>query len=179
MSAPDYSTWLTKQQAADAIGVTTKTVERFVQAGQIQQTRWQPAGRGPLRAVYCPEDVARIALERTPGPLPAFLVPAARDTHANGNGHGSTALAPSSQLSALSHPELPSSGEDLLKALVAALGNSMSQTSQTSTLFLTLAEASAVSGLSQACLRRKIEDRTLAAERDRGWKIRRRDLEAL
>jgi excisionase family DNA binding protein len=175
MSDPDYAAWLTKDQAAERIGVTTKTVERFVQAGQIQQARWQPLGRGPLRAVYCPEDVDRLARERQPGPLPPFLVPAAKDLPANGNGHGSTALAISPQPS-----DLPSSGDELLKALMTALvQSSMSQTSQTSTLFLTLQEASAVSGLSQAYLKRQIEAGTLKAIRDRGWRIRRTDLEAL
>ena len=47
------------------------------------------------------------------------------------------------------------------------------------TLFLTLTEAVARSGLSRACLLRKIKAGTLDAEKDRGWKIRRKDLEAL
>jgi excisionase family DNA binding protein len=46
-------------------------------------------------------------------------------------------------------------------------------------LFLTLREAAALSGLSQACLRRLIADGSLEARRDRGWRIRRRDLERL
>jgi len=178
-TTPDYATWLTKQQAADAIGVTTKTVERFVQAGQIQQARWQRDGRGPLLAVYQPDDVARLAQERQPGPLPAFLVPSTA-APANGNGHerSISGISPIASL-ALAAPELPSSGEELLRVLVTAAVRLMSETSQTSALFLTLAEASAVSGLSQAYLRRAIEAKTLPAERDRGWKIRRKDLEAL
>ncbi len=182
MSEPDYATWLTKQQAADAMGVTTKSVERFVKGGQIQQARWQRDGRGPLLAVYQPDDVARIAQERQPGPLPAFLVPTSKDVSSNGNGHGSAALArtASSQLPALSSGnELLPVGNDLLRVLVTAAVHIMSETSQTPALFLTLQEASALSGLTQAYLRRKCEDGTLKAIRDPGWRIRRKDLEAL
>ena len=172
--SPDYATWLTKDQAAAAIGVTTKSIERFVQAGQIQQARWQRDGRGPQLAVYQPDDVARIAAERQPGPLPPFLVPAST-VSAAGNGHGSVnALTPSEDRLESIRP-----GEDLLRALVGAAVRVMSETSQTPALFLTIAEASAVTGLSQAFLKRMIEAGTLSAVRDRGWRIRRKDLEAL
>lgn len=175
MADPDYATWVTKQQAADAIGVTTKTVERFVQAGQIQQARWQRAGRGPLLAVYQPDDVARIAAERQPGPLPPFLVPGRATVPANGNGHSSTGLATVPPTG----DDLLRPGDDLLRALVAAAVRVMSETSQTPTLFVTIREAAALTGLSQAYLRRAIGNKSLPAEKDRGWKIRRRDLELL
>ena len=44
---------------------------------------------------------------------------------------------------------------------------------------MTLADASAVSGLSETYLRRQIAEQTLKAVQDRGWRIRRRDLETL
>ncbi len=172
MSDPDYSTWVTKQHAADAIGVTTKTVERFVQAGQIQQARWQPHGRGQTIVVYHPEDVARVAQARQQGPLAPFVVPL-QDGPAHRNGHGgSTALALT--------PPPPPPGDDVLRMLFAAALRAVSETSQTSTsLFLTLPEAAEVSGLSETYLRRRIANGTLKAEKDRGWKIRRKDLEQL
>jgi excisionase family DNA binding protein len=52
-------------------------------------------------------------------------------------------------------------------------------TPQAPKLVLTLPEAAAVSGLSQAFLKRAIKDGRLPAEKDRGWRIRRKDLEAL
>jgi hypothetical protein len=174
-STADYSTWLTKQQAADAIGVTTKTVERFVQAGQIQQARWQREGRGPQLAVYHPDDVARLASERKPGPLPPFVVPTSNGS-ANGNGHGAVTQVESKLESPRIHL---TSGDDLLHALTLLMSKVMSETSQTPTLFLTLPEASAVSGLTQAYLRRACESGTLKAIKDRGWRIRRKDLEQL
>ena len=84
---PTIPTWLTKQQAATAIGVTTKTVERLAQDQKLQQASWRRPTGGPEVAVYHPADVARLAKERRPGAAP-FVLPAAAD--ANGNGtHGS------------------------------------------------------------------------------------------
>jgi excisionase family DNA binding protein len=54
-----------------------------------------------------------------------------------------------------------------------------SQSSQNPALFLTVAEAAAVTGLTQAYLRRQIDGGFLSAVKDRGWRIRRRDLEQL
>jgi excisionase family DNA binding protein len=176
MTRLDYATWLTKQQAAEAIGVTTKTIERLAQDGQVQQARWRRPAGGPAVAVYQPDDVARIARARQRDPLPPFLVPATGGpANGNGSGEGSgLAIVP---------PTLPST-EDLLRVLLTSAARAMSQTSetvsQTSTaLFLTIPEAATVSGLSQACLRRMIADGTLTAIRDRGWRIRRKDLEQL
>jgi excisionase family DNA binding protein len=172
MTAPDYSTWLTKQQAAAAIGVTTKSIERFVQEGKIQQARWRRPTGGPELAVYHPDDVARIAQERQPGPLPPFLVPASNPPT---NGKGATGV----NALAIASPSLPP-GEDLLRLLFAAVLKTVSQTSETSAaLYLTLPEAAAITGLSQAYLRRRIADQSLPAVRDRGWRIRRKDLEQL
>jgi hypothetical protein len=46
-------------------------------------------------------------------------------------------------------------------------------------LFLTVPEAAAISGFSQAYLRRKCQAGWTGAIKDGAWKIRRRDLEAL
>lgn len=167
----DTSTWLTKQQAADAIGVTTKSVERWAQAGKLQQGTRRRTDGGPEIVVYHPDDVARLAKGRQQEAAP-FVLPASEDVPSNGNGaHGDSALA---------RVSLPTADEALVRAAyIAGFQQAMSQTSQTSTLFLTLAEASTVSGLSVACLRRLIADQTLKAVKDRGWRIRRRDLEQL
>jgi len=177
MTPPDYATWLTKQQAADAIGVTTKSVERFVQAGQIQQARWQRDGRGPLLAVYQPDDVARIAQERQPGPLPPFLVPGANGSNgSNGGPHRD----PHEGLAHIeSTPNLHGiqlgPGEDLFRALVSAARKVMSETSQTSA-YVAKAEALALAGISDSELRKAVQ----AGEvKMRGRRYRRMDLEAL
>lgn len=190
VSDSDFSTWLTKQQAADAIGVTTKSVERFVQAGQIQQARWQREGRGPLLAVYQPEDVARIASERRGGPLPAFLVPGSGPA-ANENAH-----PPVNALTISPSASPFGNFEEARRAFVAGLSDfagllkTVSQTSEThvGNPFLTLAEAAAAKRVSERLLLRWIRTGKLAHEReprsqwtaaDRGWRVRRRDLEQL
>jgi excisionase family DNA binding protein len=175
MPDPDYASWLTKDQAADAIGVTTKTIERLAQDSKIQQARWRRPTGGPELAVYHPDDVARIASERRQGPLPAFVVPAAPNRPANGNGNGNG--SGTHALERVPAAVLP--GDDLLRILVTAAVKFMSETSQTSALFVSIPEAATLSGLSKACIRRLIATGKLQAIRDRSWRIRRRDLEQL
>jgi len=184
---PDYSTWLTKQQAADRIGVTTKSIERFVQAGQVQQARWQRDGRGPLLAVYFPDDVDRIAAERQPGPPAPFLVPGrtADRPPANGNERQTPrdGLARSTETGIVPLQDLGTS-EPFLRALVTTIAQAMSQTSQTSALFLTVDEAAAYAGLTARDVRRAVRTGELPARHKeranwRTWRIRRKDLEQL
>jgi hypothetical protein len=184
--AIDLSTWLTKQQAADELGVSTKAIERFAQAGKLEQ-RTRRQQHGPNVVVYFPDDVARLAAERRGSPPAPFVV---RTPVAPSNGHGREDV--SSRVNTSPTALQPLAAEDPLRALAAAIAaalmsqtssqTSMSQTSQTlmsQTSFVTLREASQITGLSQALLRRYIASGGLKAVRDRGWRIRRRDLEAL
>ena len=171
----DLSTWVTKQQAADQLGVSTKAIERFTAAGKLEQRFRRQAG-SPDVAVYFPDDVADLAATRRAAGSAGFLVPGRAEIPANGNGHGSS-LEP--RALSLQPSVVPSSGQDLLTAIVTAALQIVSETSQTPALFLTLAQAAAYSGLTQAYLRRKCVDGTLPAIRDPGWRIRRKDLEAL
>ncbi len=154
---------------------------KTIQAGKLPQHERPQAGTVPL-VVYAPQDIADLASARQPGPPTPFLVPAGAELPANGNGHHPTGLAiatPSASAAVASDHDLFRPGLDLLRALATVVQTVMSETSQTSALFVSLPEAAAVSGLSQTYLRRKIADGTLKAEKDRGWKIRRKDLEAL
>src|SRR4029450_12274543 len=85
MMSIDYSTWMTKQQAADAIGVTTKPIERLAQSKHLEQARWKRPTGGPRLAVYNPDDVARIVaqaqLPTQPFELPVGHVVAANVHH--------------------------------------------------------------------------------------------------
>lgn len=184
MSPPDYSTWLTKDQAAAAIGVSTKTIETFAKDGQLQQTVWRPQNRGAARAVYHPDDVARIAQARQRGPLPAFVVPASTGP-ANGNGHGAIQTLTSAS-------SVVPTGEDVLRLVFAAAlrqltsdpaptSESSAKPSETHTLYVSVKEAAAILGLPQADVRRLIHDGDLnhRVTGRGGIRIRRRDLEAL
>jgi len=176
MADPNFSTWLTKQQAADRIGVSTKTVETLARDRRIEQARWRRDGRGNEFAVYNPDDVARIASERRPAPS-AFVLPAG--TNGNGNGHGLVARTePDAELT----PPI-AAGLSALAAAVRSLAPNPEKNHQNpenfQKLFLTIPEAAAVSGFSQAYLRRKCQAGWTGAIKDGAWKIRRKDLEAL
>lgn len=188
MASADFSTWLTKQQAADRLGVSTKTVEQFAKDRKLEQAVWRRPDGGPALAVFCPDDVDRIASARRGEAVP-FVLPAIPTS--NGNGHGAPALATASA------PDL-----DVRRALAAGLAEfaaalqsltaQSSQTSQSSQKsanpFLTVAEAAAEARVSERLIRRWMRTGKLPFEReprsqwtaeDRGWRIRRKDLEAL
>lgn len=175
----DYSNWLTKQQAADAIGVSTKAIERFTRSGKLQQA-FRPQAGSPHVAVYHPDDVARIAASRPPGPLPPFLVPGSGEP-ANGNGNGHHALAVGSVTLGADRLAPLTPGEDLFRALVTSALKVVSETSETPTLYVTVKEAAAILGLPQVDVRVLIAGGELPCRKTRrgGIRIRRRDLEAL
>lgn len=180
----DLSTWLTKQEAADRLGVSTKAIERYTRAGKLEQRFRRQAGT-PDVAVYYPEDVDKLASARRPR-LPApFLVPGPpRPT----NGKGSHSAV---ELAGASRPDLGPAIAAGLSDVAGALrwlvsqtaGAGVSQTSVTQEsqkLFLTIPEAAAVAGLSKTYLRRQLEAGTLKGIKDgRRWRIRRTDLEQL
>lgn len=74
----DYSSWLTKAQAAEALEVSTKQVERWAQEKKIQQRRWKRPEGGPAIAVFHPEDVERLRKERNPEVAP-FVIASVAD----------------------------------------------------------------------------------------------------
>jgi hypothetical protein len=176
MSDPDYRHWLTKQQAADALHVSTKTIEALAKSGQLQQARWRRPETGQTLAVYHPGDVADRVQERQPGPPASFLVPgrpAASPT--NGNGHGSAV--------ALARPAAvdPEALHTIAIAWLTAWSEAqkVAKAEKAEKPVLTLDEAVAASGWSRTYLLRQIRAGTLRAQKDGGWKIRRRDLETL
>jgi hypothetical protein len=174
---------LTKEQAAARAGVSTKAIERWVRAGKLDQRFRPQAGTSPV-AIYLAEDVDRIIATRRPGPPTPFLVPDGPKPPTNGNGHGSAELP----IVASSLQNLPAdAGPELLRLIVGALVQVWTSQTTSQTLspeeraaqYVDLKQASAIKQLSQAYLRRRIEEGTLKAIRDRGWRIRRTDLEQL
>lgn len=165
----DLTTWFTKQEAADHLGVSTKAIERFTRAGKLEQ-RFRPQPGSPHVAVYLPEDVFKVKAERTPPePAPRVLPPP--------NGNGIYAGATGTALAV--HPMVLHT-ETLLSVFEAFLRKDASQTSHTA-IFLTLNEAAAYSGLPVRELRRAIKAGELPARPTvrNGPRIRRKDLDAL
>jgi hypothetical protein len=163
-----YAGWLTKDEAATALHVTPKTIERLAAAGKIHQGATQPQGRGPVRAVYHPDDVARLVQERRQDARP-FVLPAGVTSPVSGNGHG---RAEGLQIAG---PELSSSGQDLLRAFAVAL-RQMSETSQTRAAYVDKTAALAIAGVSYGELREAVRKGEV---KQRGVRYRRKDLEAL
>jgi hypothetical protein len=61
---PDYQTWITKKEAAAALGMHTKSVEQFVKRGKLRAAKWRPPAGGHQIVVCNPEDIRRIREER-------------------------------------------------------------------------------------------------------------------
>lgn len=169
-----YSTWFTKDQAAEAIGVSTKTVEKLAQDGKLQRAEWIRPEGGPRIVVYHPRDVKRIRDQRNPGAKP-FVI---QDPEVP---ESETALA-----------TIRAAGPDNLLEALQAVGQLIPKNAQkvasselrlSERQYLTLQQASEYSGLGVGYLRRLIADGTLAvlkgAGPHRATVIRRKQLEQL
>jgi excisionase family DNA binding protein len=139
--------WLTKQEAANLIGVSIRSVERLVEHGDIKQKFMKVVGRRPI-AVLDPAGVEKAKQETLEKMPPAFTEEV-------------TALLPRAVqpdlLTTLSHSLATIQGKDMK-------------------MFLTLDEASALTGLTRTFLERLIAEGKLPAIRDRFVKVRRTDL---
>ena len=172
MSA-DYSAWLTKQQAADALQCATKTVEQLANAKKLQTAMYRRPTGGPIIRVYHPDDVERLRMERNPDAEP-FVLPADMSP--------STALVSAKNM-------LPHGAEAFFAAMMPHLQALKPQpVTLREKVFLTMPEAVQLTGLPDAVIRRMIHTSTPgmtgrghieAIMTGQGWRIRRKDLEAL
>jgi len=180
MTAPALSEWLTKQQAAETLGVSTKTIESFAAGGKLQSAKRSQIGRPPA-VVYHPADVTRLANERHANP--AYVVPS--------SDAGAGAVVASPRTSPTASPSASPiqamqerTVEDLRLALRLAVeriqqdsGNPVALTDR---VFLTVQEAAQLTGLPRTYLKELMrEEKIPALKTGRGWRLRRRDLEAL
>jgi hypothetical protein len=169
---PDYATWLTKQQAADAIGVSTKTIEQFAKDGKIQQAVYRAQNRGAAKAVYHPDDVARIAQERQPGPAP-FVLPAGVTSPVNGNGHR---RAEGLQIASPAPDDQVASFLCSLVAAIRAAADTSENSEKYAAAYVDKTEALTIAGVSYGELREAVRAGDV---KQRGRRYRRKDLEAL
>lgn len=166
---PTLEDWLTKQQAAQFLGVAEKTVDRMANSGEIQKaTRKQP-GRPPM-VVFHPDDVGRARAARQQVP-PPFVMP---------NGAG-TAVQPMSRTVVQ-----PASDFDVHRTVDVSPGHVGQAVGRMSTLppselahklWLTEDEAVRYTGLGRGYLERKAKAERIGP---RGALVyRRKDLDAL
>lgn len=173
----DLAEWLTKDQVAEALGCSTKQVERYAADKRLQKARYRRSGGGPRIVVYHPQDVARLRLELNPEAEP-FVLPATAQEPAEAAEQ--TALAPARPMPELLFQVL----EGMLGAIArvsqtSQTGSGQSQTSQTDpTRYLTLDEAAAEKGLPRGHVLQALRTGRLAGLKARGWRIRRDDLQA-
>jgi hypothetical protein len=176
MPQKDYSTWLTKQQAAQIIGASTKQLERWAQSKRLQSKLWKRPEGGPKIVVYHPGDVEQLAHERNSDESEPFVLPAAAEEKPKVNGSHAIAV------------RQPPAGE-FLQTLAAAIAGA-SQTSETrlglrlaERLYLTIPEAAEFTGLGVGYLRRQIAERKLELVKGAGPRradvLRRTELEKL
>jgi predicted DNA-binding transcriptional regulator AlpA len=170
---PALDDWLTKQQAAQFLGVAEKTVDRMAAKGELQKAERKRPGKAPV-VVFHPDDVGRARAVRQQPP-PPFIVP-----------HSDTAVQPMSDLSPTVEHESGArsdvSRETSVHLILSRLA-SVLEMAPASTIplhhkvYLTMPEARQLTGLS--------EDRILAAAKDGRVRkegrlyYRRRDLENL
>ena len=139
-------------EVAEELGISERSLERLIQKNRIRRAYRRVPGRKPL-AVLNPEDVASLKAD-TISPTPTDTLTEPRTDVAIRSTTPQTAL-------------------NFLASLLATVPQ------QPQALFLTIKEASQYTGLSQAYLRRLIDDGTLKVIKDRGYRIRRRDLDSL
>lgn len=181
MTETDLSAWLPIADAAQRIGCSTRTIERLAQARKLEQ-RLRPQPGSPPVAVYNPDDVARIALERQPAAAP-FVLPA---VPANGNGNGKASLIQTGSAGANRMSQAAGDEDPIRLLFAAALRAVLSPPSppvseMAETLWVTVKEAAAILGFPQADVRRLLADGDLNHRKTGrgGIRIRRKDLEAL
>lgn len=154
----DLSAWMTKAEAAAILGCSERTLDRLTAAGVGPERRLRPRQGAKPEPVYNPEDVERLAPAAAPAVVPY-----------NGpvNGHAA--------------PQLSNPAETGFALLVSAMQTLADRVGPRRPLaaFLTIKEASAYSGLSQAFLRRLVREGALPAVRDVAIKVRRADLDNL
>jgi len=180
MTETDLADWLPIADAALAIGVSTRTVERLAKASRVEQ-RLRPQAGSPPVAVYNPDDVARLASERrrSPAPFVVGAVPINRPFNGNGNGQDLTKTSAGGLVTSLAAHDSISQFFTLMCHILQSPPSPPVAESLSERPVLTLDEAVRASGWSRTYLLRKIHGGALKAEKDRGWKIRRKDLEQL
>jgi hypothetical protein len=165
----NYATWLTKQQAADAIGISTKTIEKLADEGKLQWAKWKRPEGGNEIMVYHPRDVERQRKKKNPEAKP-FILPPEKPPQRE------TAVAV--RLPAAIKPPVRNNRDNQLLQVLQLLASQRSNS-----LYLTLPEAAKYTGLGIGYLRRLVESGTLVPLKGAGshgaMVFRRTHLEAL
>jgi excisionase family DNA binding protein len=157
---------ISKKEAAEYLGVSTRAIERYTASGKLPCTYTQ--GKYGKEAHYNPEDLDRFKGElATPVYQPEIIhPPTSIDTISPPDNTSVSGL---------------SGGENLLdyeERFLLALSSLADRTSVSDKLLLTLKEAQKLTGLSREFFNSAIKRKELKAQKiGRGWKIKRKDLD--
>ena len=173
-----YDDWLTKEEAARVLEVTTKTVEKFAAEKKIQSARIKRTETGATIVKFHPKDVAKLRKERLPDAAP-FVVP--KDVAALGASSAGRFPALPANMESAGQLVGRTIAEHITKAaeaLFTAHAERPPAVPLHRRLFLTRTEAADYSGLPRSEITFRIKSQELRAFRTgRGWRILRRDLE--
>lgn len=149
--------WPSKASIAERLGVHTKTIDRMIARGDLEQAYVRVSGRRPM-PVLNPEDVAKLEAA-TAQPKPFVMAASAEPSN-------DTALM------------APRAAAGTLPALIDFLQAAARPAPLP--LFLTVDAAAEYTGLPTATIKALLRDEGLPALRTgRGWRIRRSDLDKL
>jgi excisionase family DNA binding protein len=160
---------MTKTEAAEFLGVSTRALERYVAAGRVAS--FYERGKTGKVLAFAPDELERFKAELEAPTSRAIALPAKAPTQPT-----SRALAkPDGAANALSI--------DVLGALAQWARDNARQAAPVVPIeakpLLSLIEAQALTGLSRNTLRAAIEAGKLKAQRiGKGWKVKRRDLDS-
>jgi excisionase family DNA binding protein len=159
MSKDTLADWPSKSEVAERLGMHTKTLDRAINRGEIQQAYRRVAGRRPM-PVLNPADVAKLEAT-TVQPQPFVMA------HGSAEPGGTTALA------------APRASAASLPALVELLQAASARPAPLP-LFLTVDQAAEYTGLPVATVKALLRIESLdGLKTGRGWRIRRSDLDKI
>ena len=156
--ATDRSDWLTKVEAAEFLGVTTKTVERWEARNELERSDRAVAGANKV-AIYSPASLKRFKETR----LSVAVTPTVQPSYGS-------ALVRSKA------PQKHSTPNSAMADFLSLLSSSQQITIKDK-LFLTIRESAQLSGLPASYLKGMVVEGTLEGKKiGRSWKIRQSDL---
>jgi excisionase family DNA binding protein len=148
---------MNKQEAADYLGVSTKTIERYVQKGELPAKYVQ--GKTRKTVIFEKEDLDSLK-EKIEGTI-----------------HSPQVISENQELAVYSNSQNNQLSE-LAQAIESLHFSSVSDLPIMFKPLLTLKEAQIVTGLSKEILRDAIKDKKLKAKIiGKGWRIKRTDLD--
>lgn len=172
--------WLTKQQAAQVLGVAEKTIDRMAKAGELHKEILKRPRQAPI-VVFHPGDVNRAKAAREAQQSPAPFVMSEKESGLSADVSGRPVSDVSRSMSEVSVPW----SDSWIRDMSTRLSNlSKIFPAEPTNLWLTLQEAADYSGLPAAVLVDFINSGRLPAldiGRRRGghWRIRKVDLRKL